>query len=1454
LTPIPDIRVMLNKNEKIMEKLFLILIFTLSAALLLSSVIERTYYFEEPKLKSSGEYTRIFSKDLEIITLPGYPEIPSQEIKLLLPPAEASYTITLEYGEKIEIPKEVDLFPIQQPYPLSYEGNIEFTDENLEIYSSELKYPVQNISNTQTQYYKGHSILIGNITPFEYYPLQQKLYYFDSITITIETNIASEAENAYNNFYRSSTSPENSISRIVQNPEQLFSYPSEYEMREAEVDFYIITSSTYEADFASFISFKKSQGYTTELKLTNDIYTEYTGIDNADKIRNFIIDAYQNYGTEYVLLGGDTEIIPHRGFYLAAGSTIDDDLPSDLYFSALDRVGTGAGPDWNTDNDSYWGETSEADYFAEVMIGRISADSHSEFAAALNKQIMYQNSPVTSDLEKAIMTGENLNNSPLTWGATYKDEILNGGSYNGYTTAGFPVYFDIQTQYDRTATWSWSELKNKFNNGVNLVNHLGHSNTSYNMKFYTSYVTNGNLTTNGINHNFYIIYSQGCYPAAFDNRDSNGNYGADVIVEAFTTIENGCVAFLGNTRYGWYNPGGTNSGSQYLDRQFFDSLFGENIYQIAAMHEDSRYDGASQCNGDPWFRWAFYEVTLFGDPSLDVWTAVPDDITASYPSGIVMGETQIGFETNVPDARIGLVQEGVLIGRGKTDGNGDLQLDLFNPVTSVENIEVSIIAHNKNRLSGSIIVVSNEPYVLYNSLQINDASGNNNDAADYGENIYLTIELNNAGNQPAQGVNAILSSASSYVSILDNSEYYGNIGASSQVIIDNGYQVTIADDIPDLEQINFNLEITGSDRYTWYSEFTLTVNAPNFQAISWQIDDSVTGNSNSRLDPGETVDLIIVTQNTGHSASPTGSADLVCLDDEIVLNNSSVALGSFSASQTENVIFNITVDSEASIGTPVQFDYSLTAGNYSYDTSETFMIGLIFDDFENGNFNNFDWQLSGDADWFVTSSAPYEGDYCIQSGDVNDYGISTLSVNADILASGLISFFRKTSSESSYDYLRFFIDDVQQDQWGGELSWAEVYYPVSSGNHTFKWIYEKDSSISNGSDCGWVDYIVFPAIEIPGIPDIALDTESFDIQLLEGETSEHDLRISNMGDGTLNYSIALDYATRNNGGPDTFGYTWIDSDELNGPDYNWIDISGSATEVTFSHNDYASSPIPIGFSFNFYDQDHTEFRINPNGWIGFGDDWTDYHNYEIPRADAPKPAIFGFWDDLDPLQGGNVYYKSSPERLVIWFDNVIHYPGINNGTYDFEIVLYPNGDILLQYRNLSGDLNTCSVGIQNTSGDDGLQIAYNEEYLHNNLAVRITKPLNWLQVSPASSSIPENEWEDINIQVSAAELTLGTYECDILINSNDPDESGLIVPFILNVTNSTVPPPENVRMYRAGNYLVLSWESVPGAISYNIYSSDESSTGFTLTNSTSQNQLLIPVGSRTKFYKVTAVN
>jgi len=194
------------------------------------------------------------------------------------------------------------------------------------------------------------------------------------------------------------------------------------------------------------------------------------------------------------------------------------------------------------------------------------------------------------------------------------------------------------------------------------------------------------------------------------------------------------------------------------------------------------------------------------------------------------------------------------------------------------------------------------------------------------------------------------------------------------------------------------------------------------------------------------------------------------------------------------------------------------------------------------------------------------------------------------------------------------------------------------------------------------------------------------------------------------------------------GYYWNDSnyqsEHPSRPDYEWIDISGIGTQVTFTHNDVASGPFNIGFDFDFYGETYNEFIINPNGWIGFGDDNTAYTNGVIPSTDAPRPAIFGFWDDLDPLQGGDVYYYSNEyDRLVIWFDDVIHYPGQFNGTYDFQIILFSNGNIKLQYRTVSGDTNSGTIGIQNAAGDDGLQVVYDsnftndDSYVENELAV-----------------------------------------------------------------------------------------------------------------------------------------
>ncbi|MCD4820005.1 MAG: T9SS type A sorting domain-containing protein [Candidatus Cloacimonetes bacterium] len=303
-------------------------------------------------------------------------------------------------------------------------------------------------------------------------------------------------------------------------------------------------------------------------------------------------------------------------------------------------------------------------------------------------------------------------------------------------------------------------------------------------------------------------------------------------------------------------------------------------------------------------------------------------------------------------------------------------------------------------------------------------------------------------------------------------------------------------------------------------------------------------------------------------------------------------------------------------------------------------------------------------------------------------------------------------------------------------------------------------------------------------PEIELSADSFIVELEQNSVIEETLTLSNVGESNLSYVINindLSLPTKSSGGPDDFGYRWKDSNEPDGPIYNWRDISTLGALVNFSHNDVGTEMIPIGFDFNFYGSNYSEFRINPNGWIGFGDDWIDYHNYELPRFNAPRPAIFGFWDDLDPLQGGDVYYHSTSDSLIIWFDNVIHYPGMYNGTYDFQIILYATGQILLQYRQVSGDIDTATIGIQNEDASDGLQVIYDVPYVENELATLFYAGTNWLEISSCAGTIPVDSFDDITLTFDATNLLNGTYQAEVVIVSNDPVESVIVIPITMIV-------------------------------------------------------------------------
>jgi hypothetical protein len=136
--------------------------------------------------------------------------------------------------------------------------------------------------------------------------------------------------------------------------------------------------------------------------------------------------------------------------------------------------------------------------------------------------------------------------------------------------------------------------------------------------------------------------------------------------------------------------------------------------------------------------------------------------------------------------------------------------------------------------------------------------------------------------------------------------------------------------------------------------------------------------------------------------------------------------------------------------------------------------------FESGEFPaGFDFYSSGNANWFITDDSAHNGLYAARSGDIDDREITTLHLDIELEEAGSINFWLKVSSEADWDFLYFYIDDDLQDEWSGSIDWTEQSYNLSEGEHQLKWEYDKDTSVSSGSDCAWLDDIL-----ITGLPEV----------------------------------------------------------------------------------------------------------------------------------------------------------------------------------------------------------------------------------------------------------------------------------------------------------------------------------------------------------------------------------
>jgi len=160
----------------------------------------------------------------------------------------------------------------------------------------------------------------------------------------------------------------------------------------------------------------------------------------------------------------------------------------------------------------------------------------------------------------------------------------------------------------------------------------------------------------------------------------------------------------------------------------------------------------------------------------------------------------------------------------------------------------------------------------------------------------------------------------------------------------------------------------------------------------------------------------------------------------------------------------------------------------------------------------------------------------------------------------------------------------------------------------------------------------------------------------------------------------------------------------------------------------------------------------------------------MPNSGDPNALLAVNWDDLSAGSQGQCYYYSniSANTFIVAWLNWTYYQNPSQ-LVSFEIIIDGNNnDILMQYL---GDtfVNNMTVGIENREGNDGLLVAFNEPYLHDNLAIRFTPPNRWLNTDLESGVLSPTDpplW--FNITMDGSLLEPGLHNGAIVINSNDP--------------------------------------------------------------------------------------
>jgi hypothetical protein len=1043
--------------------------------------IKKTIEFSSDELtffKSEG-YDKVYLSGGDITDQVGAPQLPMKSIFFSVPANSRALSLEINSFDKQRIEGTYHIFPAQRPQILSLAKDkpIPFTSPESRIYSSSQAYPGKVAQLVGSGYMGGFQIAEILVYPLEYIPQVKELYLYTKIELTL--HYADDQPGSLP-FKKRSQKTQKLFGKLVDNKvitpkeEALESTSGGSSVLDpGDYEYVIITQNTFVSNFQPLADWKTKKGVPATIVTTEWISGSYTGIDYADKVRKFITDAYQEWGTIWVLLGGDTFILPARKAYAmdceAYMHPMEDSIACDLYFADLDG-------NWDLDEDGIFGEVEDSvDLYPEVFVGRASVNAKSKVTNFVNKVLTYEKTPPPDYPLKMLFCAE------ILWYDPYTDQGVNKDFIDDEWV---PARFDPITKlYESLGNESVNSVMAAMQQGQNIINHDGHCWITA-MCVGTGCLDPGNMDTLSNHPRNSILYSIGCWPAAFDY---------DCIAEHFmNNYFGGGVAFIGNSRYGWGSPGNPLYGySNLVDQQFFRALFQDNIYNLGAASSDAKAFYIPRSRQKSVFRIHQYQVNLLGDPEMPVWTDDPKDLEVNHPQYLPLEPSlltvRVTYDSSPLEGALVCVMKGSEVyQRGLTDFTGQISFDI-SPDTEGE-LDVTVTSHNFLPYEGTALVSSGGPYVSCISNLIDDSPGNGDGLVNPDETINLSPCLKNFGLDSSYNIGAFLRTDDARATLIDSFLSFGTILAGDSSTGSGDYAFFVSPDCVNKDVLYFTLFIEDEDENSWSSYISIPVATPVFSFKSYQVLDSG-GDKDGIPDPGETFDFNVTLENIGLGFGNEVTAEIFTSDPYILMVDSTGEFGDFSPGQTQSGSFVLEVSSGCPSNRFPTMTLNLSTSD-GYDFEVNFILSVGTTGFlDNMEFGTSGWTHSGSNDmWHLSSYRTHSGDsswYCGQEyfyryqNNMNSSLTSPYFVLApnsslsfwrwfDVTIYGVDGLYVEVNTGSGWETLEFLgsggaLDSLLMgDEWNRETYDLSSYSPGSVTRVRFRFVSDSDGDIAEG--------------------------------------------------------------------------------------------------------------------------------------------------------------------------------------------------------------------------------------------------------------------------------------------------------------------------------------------------------------------------------------------------------